>query len=212
MNRAGVVILSTLGAATGLAGIGLLGYAGRRYWQASRRPRERYYPMLETRDPYDFLNLLSHHFPLYPENNIEQAQASGETGMLPLASPGVPSAPLLQHVRRPADPEGAPPGDLLAELSPATQASVHAPTEDAMSPTPEISAPAAEDLLSIRPPPSGFAAKGRPPIPKPRTIFNQGSPQSSMPRAAESAQYGRVVHHSDLTDEILSEDRLCIAF
>ena len=206
MNRAGVVILSTLGAATGLAGIGLLGYAGRRYWQASRRPRGRVGAPIEIGAPSDFHHVDGFHL------RSSQAQASGETGMLPLASPGVPSAPLLQHVRRPADPEGAPPGDLLAELSPATQASVHAPTEDAMSPTPEISAPAAEDLLSIRPPPSGFAAKGRPPIPKPRTIFNQGSPQSSMPRAAESAQYGRVVHHSDLTDEILSEDRLCIAF
>jgi len=211
MNRAGVVILSTLGAATGLAGIGLLGYAGRRYWQASRRPRERYYPMLETRDPYDFLNLLSHHFPLYPENNIEEAQASGETGMLPLASPGVPSAPLLQHVRRPADPEGAPPGDLLPELSPATRASVHAAAEDAMSPAAGPSAAAAEDFLPIRPPPIDFAARGRAPIPKPRTIFNQGSPQPSMPRAAESARYGRVVHHSELTDEILSRDEVWIA-
>jgi len=211
MNRAGVIILSTLGAAAGLVGIGLLGYAGRRYWQASRPP-ERDYAMLETRDPYDFLNLLSHYFPLYPENNIEQAQASGETGMLPPASLGALRVQLPPSVRRPADPEGAPPGDVLPELSPPTQASVHAAAEDAMSPTPEISAAAAEDFLSIRPPPSEFAAKGRAPIPKPRTIFNQGSPQPSMPRATESERYGRVVHHDDLTDEILSEDRLCIAF
>jgi len=206
MNRAGVIILSTLGAATGLAGIGLLGYAGRRYWQASRRPREHVGAPIGIGAPFDF-----HHLDGFPLRS-SQAQASGETGMLPLASPGVPSAPLLQHVRRPADPEGAPPGDLLPELSPATQASVDAAAEDAMSPAAGPSAAAAEDFLSIRPPPIDFAARGRAPIPKPRTIFNQGSPQPSMPRAAESGRYGRVVHHSELTDEIFSRDEVWIAF
>jgi len=206
MNRAGVIILSTLGATAGLAGIGVLGYAGRRYWQASRRPRERDYAPTKIGGPFDF-----HHLDGF-QLRLAQAQASGETGILPPASPGALRVQLPPSVRRPADPEGAPPGDVLPELSPPTQASVHAAAEDAMSPTPEISAAAAEDFLSIRPQPSGFAAKGRASIQKPGTIFNQGSPQPSMPRTAESSRYGRVVHHDDLTDEILSEDRLCIAF
>ena len=102
MNRAGVIILSTLGAATGLAGIGLLGYAGRRYWQASRRPRERVGAPIEIGAPSDFHHVDGFHL------RSSQAQASGETGMLPPPSPGAPPVPFPRRVRRPADPEGAP--------------------------------------------------------------------------------------------------------
>ena len=214
MNRISMVALSTAAAASGFAGIGLLGYAGQRYWRTSRRPRERVETGIEIGAPYNVRHMDGYPFSPYPPvNDVGEAQAAGETGISPLAPAEAAPTPLPRRANRPADPpEEVTPGDVLSELSPATRASTQAVDDSAITSMPEMPVPTVGDFPSIRPPTTGFAAKGRPPIPKPRTILNQGSPPSSMPRAGGSAQSGRVTHHDSLTDEILGQDIIEIAF